>query len=317
MASRGDLPSSITQRRAPDFSSSATETDLGLRSGGWHTETSPVDAAPTTTERTERQSSFLETLRPVASLGDGNHTPQNVALTSFALGGVAGLGLAWSLYIFGTAVTSILGSSVPPAGTGSMFSLGPALRLLGPVFVALPLYHFLEYIVTALYNPAAVEYDSFMFSPDPDGRFSLALLASLVEFLVEVYLFPSMKLHWWTWALGLLCLVVGQTCRTLAMTTAKRSFNHYVASVREPGHVLVTSGIYRLARHPSYLGFYLWAVGLQIYLGNPICTLAYVGVLGMFFQSRIAYEEQALIRFFGADYVRYQQTTAALVPYIY
>ncbi|KAJ1908162.1 farnesyl cysteine-carboxyl methyltransferase [Tieghemiomyces parasiticus] len=270
MASRGDLPSSITQRRAPDFSSSATETDLGLRSGGWHTEASPVDAAPTATERTECQFSFLETLRPVASLGDGNHTPQNVALTSFALGGVAGLGLAWSLYIFGTAVTSILGSSVLPAGMGSMFSLGPALRLLGPVLVALPLYHFLEYIVTALYNPAAVEYD-----------------------------------------------LVGQTCRTLAMATAKRSFNHYVASVREPGHVLVTSGIYRLARHPSYLGFYLWAVGLQIYLGNPICTLAYVGVLGMFFQSRIAYEEQALIRFFGADYVRYQQTTAALVPYIY
>lgn len=39
--------------------------------------------------------------------------------------------------------------------------------------------------------------------------------------------------------------------------------------------MLVTRGVYRLCRHPGYLGWYAWAVGTQLLLCNPICTPAF------------------------------------------
>ncbi|RKP38916.1 protein-S-isoprenylcysteine O-methyltransferase-like protein, partial [Dimargaris cristalligena] len=180
----------------------------------------------------------------------------------------------------------------------------------------LPTYHFLEYLTTAQYNPAAISYDSFMFSPDPDGRFILALIVAFGEFVVESYFFPGLKSSNLTWYLGLTCLILGQISRSLAMITARQSFNHYVAAHKAKDHVLITHGIYSLIRHPSYTGFFLWALGLQTLLANPISFVGYAVVLSIFFWDRINYEEENLIRFFGDDYRAYQRRTKALIPFV-
>jgi len=41
-------------------------------------------------------------------------------------------------------------------------------------------------------------------------------------------------------------------------------------------------------RHPSYAGFFAWALGTQILLGNPIGTVVFAVVLWRFFSQRIA-----------------------------
>ncbi|KAJ1925923.1 farnesyl cysteine-carboxyl methyltransferase [Tieghemiomyces parasiticus] len=251
--------------------------------------------------------SHLDTLRPVVPLGDGRHTPQNVALAAFLLGSIIGVGVAWSLYTLGTA--TVRGSAIP--------SVDRALRLLGPVLVFLPLFHYLEYLSTALYNPSALGFDSFVLWPDIEGRYYQAMLFTLVEFLVEAYVAPGMKLTWWTWTTGLLLLTAGQAIRTLAMVTAKRSFSHYIATERDPAHVLVTHGVYRSVRHPSYAGFLLFNAGLQIYLANPVAIVAYMMAVGQFVLRRMDQEEELLVQFFGSAYVNYQKRTAALIPYIY
>jgi protein-S-isoprenylcysteine O-methyltransferase len=40
-------------------------------------------------------------------------------------------------------------------------------------------------------------------------------------------------------------------------------------------------------RHPSYVGFFYWAIGTQLFMSNVVSTLAFVFVLGRFFSSRI------------------------------
>jgi uncharacterized membrane protein len=32
---------------------------------------------------------------------------------------------------------------------------------------------------------------------------------------------------------------------------------------------------YRYVRHPGYLGWFIWAVGTQVLLANPVCTLLF------------------------------------------
>lgn len=86
---------------------------------------------------------------------------------------------------------------------------------------------------------------------------------------------------------GLALIVLGQLARSYAMAHAGTNFSHLVAARHEQGHVLVTTGIYGLLRHPSYFGFFWWGIGTQIMLGNPVCTVGYACVLWMFFSSRI------------------------------
>lgn len=44
------------------------------------------------------------------------------------------------------------------------------------------------------------------------------------------------------------------------------------------------------ARHPSYLGFFYWALGTQIMLANPVSIVVFAVVLWRFFKYRIERE---------------------------
>lgn len=71
-----------------------------------------------------------------------------------------------------------------------------------------------------------------------------------------------------------------------------------------------------LLRHPSYFGFYYWALGSQLMMMNPVCFVGFAAALHHFFSERIQYEEQLLVRFFGQDYKAYQARTQTGIPLI-
>ena len=81
-------------------------------------------------------------------------------------------------------------------------------------------------------------------------------------------------------------------------------------------HVLVTSGVFSYVRHPSYVGWFLWSLGTQVVLLNPICFVLYTGVTWTFFNERIYAEEYLLLRFFGNAYSDYQAKVPAGIPFI-
>lgn len=71
------------------------------------------------------------------------------------------------------------------------------------------------------------------------------------------------------------------------MAQAGPSFNHVVAREHKETHKLVTHGFYAIFRHPSYFGFFYWAIGTQFLVGNKVCLAGYVLVLWKFFSQRI------------------------------
>ena len=127
---------------------------------------------------------------------------------------------------------------------------------------ALSFFHFSEYLMTALYNSDRLSLDSFLLNHS--FEYKVAAVASWVEFGIEAYFFPSFKSFGFLSFLGLCMVIIGEVFRKLAMITAKSNFSHIVQSHKNDGHVLVTCGIYSISRHPAYMGWFIWSIGMSI-----------------------------------------------------
>lgn len=212
-----------------------------------------------------------------------------VALTSFILG-------------------SILGVCVPFAFSSENFQL--------PLYVILVMaFHFLEYFITSLYQYDKVNVDSFVIR---NGfTYIIAHSIALFETLVEMYVSPNWKSQYTILKfLGLFIAVSGQSLRSLAMIHAGESFSHLISVEKQSNHRLIKTGVYSLVRHPSYVGFFYWAIGTQILLVNPVSLVIFIYLLYRFFLSRIQFEEIKLIEFFGKDYVQYKKEVRSGLPFV-
>lgn len=210
---------------------------------------------------------------------------------------------------------------------GSSFLVTVYLALLAiplwrlPFFLcSLSLFHYLEYQITALYNPRVANVSTFLLSQN-GWAYNVAHTCAFVESTIWWWCYPGMALgpqmlqptHV---GLGFALMILGQGVRTTAMAQAGANFNHQLQHKRKEGHMLVTDGIYRVLRHPSYFGFFWWGLGSQLVLGNVVCLVGYAVVLWRFFSLRINREENLLVGFFAMDYVRYKERTRVGIPFI-
>jgi protein-S-isoprenylcysteine O-methyltransferase Ste14 len=79
---------------------------------------------------------------------------------------------------------------------------------------------------------------------------------------------------------------------------------------------LITTGPYRLVRHPIYLGLALLAIGNATAFSNwPAALIVLWGVVPTF-AWRARTEERVLSRTFGERYARYREQTSMIVPYL-
>lgn len=195
-----------------------------------------------------------------------------------------------------------------------------------PFFItALCVFHFLEFYTTARYNTPVARVSSYLLFSANGWAWNVAHACAILEILlVNTMLVSPTSSGWYNTryrgplalAAGLIMVVGGQAVRTRAMAVAGTNFNHNMVRTRSATHVLVKHDVYGWFRHPSYFGFYWWAVGTQIVAGNVICAIIYAAVLWLFFRNRIEHEERLLIGFFGADYIDFKRKTGTGIPYI-
>jgi protein-S-isoprenylcysteine O-methyltransferase Ste14 len=114
--------------------------------------------------------------------------------------------------------------------------------------------------------------------------------------------------------LGVVLFVAGGALRIWPVFVLGRRFSGLVAI--QPGHTLVTSGIYGVIRHPSYLGLLVgslgWALAFRSALGVLLTALLIPPLV-----ARIAAEERLLRTQFGDEYDAYRSRTSRLIPGIY
>lgn len=114
--------------------------------------------------------------------------------------------------------------------------------------------------------------------------------------------------------LGVALFVVGGALRLWPVFVLGRRFSGLVAI--QPGHTLVTSGMYGVIRHPSYLGLLInslgWGLAFRSAIGVLLAALFVPPLL-----ARIQAEERLLQSQFGAEYEAYRARTWRLIPGLY
>ncbi len=113
---------------------------------------------------------------------------------------------------------------------------------------------------------------------------------------------------------GVLIVLLAGIMRLWPVFVLGRRFSGLVAI--QPGHRLVTNGIYRTIRNPSYLGLLVmgfgWALAFRSGVGLGLAALNLPVLM-----ARINAEEKLLLRQFGAEYSAYCSRTWRLVPWLY
>jgi len=129
--------------------------------------------------------------------------------------------------------------------------------------------------------------------------------------------------YWRVWGLneyliygcGLFIILLGFVVRWASILQLKKAFTVDVAVGAE--QKLKTDGMYKIIRHPSYLGLWLIMIGFSISM-NSLISIALV-IIPMFLaiNYRVIVEEKVLAEGFGDAYKNYQSTTKRLIPYVY
>lgn len=115
--------------------------------------------------------------------------------------------------------------------------------------------------------------------------------------------------------IGLIFIIFGMILRFYAIWLLGRLFTVNV-TIRE-GHSIKKDGIYRIVRHPSYLGSLISFAGFGLSLNNWLSLLAIVSLVTTAFIYRIKIEEKLLIAQFGEDYLDYKKESYYLIPWVY
>src|SRR5215468_8494455 len=114
--------------------------------------------------------------------------------------------------------------------------------------------------------------------------------------------------------LGVVLFAAGGALRIWPVFVLGHRFSGLVAI--QPGHTLVTRGVYGVIRHPSYLGLLVnalgWGLAFRAGLGVLLTALMIPPLL-----ARIRAEERLLHSQFGDEYGAYCARTSRLLPGLY
>jgi protein-S-isoprenylcysteine O-methyltransferase Ste14 len=127
---------------------------------------------------------------------------------------------------------------------------------------------------------------------------------------IDFWTFGGEGVRW----MGALLFIIGGALRMWPVFVLGKRFSGLVAI--QPGHRLVTDGIYRNLRNPSYLGMLViavgWALAFRSSVGLLLAVLTLIPLI-----ARIHSEEALLRAQFGGEYEAYCAKTWRLIPGIY
>jgi protein-S-isoprenylcysteine O-methyltransferase Ste14 len=115
-------------------------------------------------------------------------------------------------------------------------------------------------------------------------------------------------------AVGLAAYVIGFAAMAWALIALRRSYQLGGLAPRPEDH-LVTSGPYRMIRHPMYAAVLMIAFGLAC-LTQSVLGLAVVVIYLALLSRLIPIEESRLMSAYGENYAAYRRGTKRLVPFV-
>lgn len=195
-----------------------------------------------------------------------------------------------------------LQQTLPPFSTYPIFSDITTLLLV---------YHLNEFIGLAFFRPEQLEPDAFLLFHSV--FYQIAFILIFGEFFLEFHFFPKskmwlvQKLYWLKFSIA----VIGLAIRFCAFWELGSNFDHCIYKGSSVDR-LVTSGIYKYERHPSYVGYFLFNLGLNASLGNLFTLLLTGAFFVYFFKRRIFLEEKIMLAKFGKGAYEYKNIVGSI-----
>lgn len=217
--------------------------------------------------------------------------------------------MTFKLIVFALFSVSLqFGLAILGWGGFAAFFAHPALVALGIVTVVL--------VVAAMFSSGNLSSGE---QEDRGNRWvfiGFAVIAILLAYLPAytdrkgIFVIDGDTTRW----IGIAVCFIGGALRLLPVFVLGNRFSGLVAI--QPGHTLVTTGIYSKIRNPSYLGLLVgslgWALAFRSGVGVLLALAMLVPLVG-----RMNAEEKLLREHFGSEYEAYYARTRRLIPRIY
>ena len=205
-------------------------------------------------------------------------------------------------------IAVFLGAAIVFVGGPAAFFAHPPLTVIAAATLA--------FAVAALFTDASL---SSGVREDRGNRWVIIALGvlGLLACVVPPY---TDRLDFWSFGgeatrwLGAALYCVGGALRIAPVFALGKRFSGLVAL--QPGHRLVTTGLYANVRNPSYLGLIVlclgWALAFRSALGIILVAAMLIPL-----KARMESEERLLAEAFGAEYEAYRARTWRLLPWVY
>jgi len=115
--------------------------------------------------------------------------------------------------------------------------------------------------------------------------------------------------------IGAILTVIGLIVRITSIMTLKKQFTYTVTKINN--HELIEKGLYKIVRHPGYLGQLIIFLGISTSLSNWLSIIFMIVPVMIGYIYRIRIEEKFMVEQLGQKYLDYQTRTKKLIPKIY
>jgi protein-S-isoprenylcysteine O-methyltransferase Ste14 len=119
----------------------------------------------------------------------------------------------------------------------------------------------------------------------------------------------------WLGPASVALLAAGLVVRVTAILTLGKWFTGNVAT--HTAQTIHRTGLYRMVRHPSYLGMEIIFLAIGLHTHDWACLAVAFIPPTLAVVHRIHVEEAALLGAFGEEYADYMRTTKRLIPGVY
>jgi len=125
----------------------------------------------------------------------------------------------------------------------------------------------------------------------------------------------SPEFHWSMYLLGIVQTISGQFLFLIAQKQNK-FFSSTVRIQTNRGHIVCETGLYKIVRHPAYLGSVIQSVGFPLLFGSLWCIIP-ISLLIILFLTRTSLEDRILQKELKG-YPEYSHKTRYLIiPYVW
>lgn len=158
-----------------------------------------------------------------------------------------------------------------------------------------------------------------IFQEAKDYSFAVIALIGYEVITLGFFLWWHQTISWASFALPVYFRLVGALLGILALVWFIVIYKHlgsnYSARLAiKERHTLVTTGPYRLVRHPMYSGFFLLHLATFLLTANLFIGVTWLIGLSVVIYLRCKKEEEIMIRVFGLEYLEYMKRTGRFIP---